>query len=157
MERRLLFLGAMSPSRYALLLVSCTLLGAGITAGAARAASAEELPSLQTHHGARVARDVALTSGESPAVSFAQAEAAEPVASARSAAPRPAPRADTPDVLVDDPAPFAESSPPLWDDLFPGVGGAASATAGAGRTRCYDQLQGVGGISPCPADTQRLR
>lgn len=45
--------------------------------------------------------------------------------------------------------------PLLWDDLFPAPPRPATGTAPPARTPCFDHLQGIEGLSPCPAATPR--
>lgn len=74
---------------------------------------------------------------------------AVPRAAPRSFAPKPPPEplafiADVPDV------PVPPATPPVTlDNLFPPV------ARGAAPAPCFDQLQGIGGLSPCGAATPR--
>lgn len=84
-----------------------------------------------------------------------------PVPEAQRPAPPPPPRwrkappAIVTAVVSDPPAMSAQPEPlPMtWEDLFPAQPVASGSSAAAAP--CFDQLQGVGGISPCPEVTTR--
>ena len=90
------------------------------------------------------------------AVTPAPATTVEPPA----VAPRPVttraarPRATPPVAILVEDEPPPPSTPLLWDELFP-----RSTKQSPGdpqvMTPCFDQLQGVEGLSPCPAATPR--
>jgi hypothetical protein len=62
-----------------------------------------------------------------------------------------APSSEVTTVLSDPPAP--EPLPMMWEDLFPAQ--PASSRSGVSPAQCFDQLQGIGGISPCSETTAR--
>jgi hypothetical protein len=62
---------------------------------------------------------------------------------------QPAPSGKVTTVLEDPPAP--EPLPMMWEDLFPAQ--PAPAGSSASPAACFDQLQGIGGISPCSQTT----
>jgi hypothetical protein len=46
------------------------------------------------------------------------------------------------------------SEPLTWDELFPDVSARATPSPnGAATTPCFDQLQGMHSMTPCPAAT----
>jgi hypothetical protein len=52
--------------------------------------------------------------------------------------------------------PGPPADPPLlWDDMFPGPPRPANGGASPAMAPCFDRLQGIGGLSPCPAVTPR--
>ena len=57
---------------------------------------------------------------------------------------------DVPD--LPEPGPHA---PLLWDDMFPAPPRSANGTNGPSARPCFDRLQGIEGLSPCPAVTPR--
>jgi hypothetical protein len=76
-------------------------------------------------------------------------------ASASRSASRHAPARPAVAILVEDEAPPPPPREPLlWDDIFPGAGPSAKSS-GKASPGCFDQLQGVRGLSPCPDTTPR--
>jgi hypothetical protein len=57
-------------------------------------------------------------------------------------------------VVPDLPEPPARS-PLLWDDLFPPPPPPPSGTLAPAAAPCFDKLQGIEGLSPCPLVTPR--
>jgi hypothetical protein len=85
-------------------------------------------------------------------------EAVPPVPAPRLArAPRPPASSDPDKVTIE--LPDLPEPPPqvplMLDDLYPVVAHAAPGAPGAALRPCFDQLQGVKGLSPCPDSTPR--
>jgi len=124
-----------------------------LAAGVAAAASPRRAEDLAAARDARHAVASSRPAGEMPAV-VAVSEAPRPTPAPRPVIrrpARPAPSSTVTAVLTDPPAP--EPLPMMWEDLFPPQPG--SSRSSASSMPCFDQLQGVGGVSPCPAVTQR--
>ena len=88
-----------------------------------------------------------------------RARAAPPATPAKAAPTRrrhPVKAAHAPvPVVLEMPEPEPQAM--TWDDLFPNVDRRAHLSRDqATRTPCYDQIQGVGGLSPCPEVTAQM-
>ncbi|HEX8796595.1 MAG TPA: hypothetical protein VF765_36845 [Polyangiaceae bacterium] len=120
-----------------------------LAVGFAAAASPRRTQDLAATRDARHAAGSSRPAGETPAVA--------PVAET----PRPVPAPPPPRVHRAPPPPASsgvtavvEDPPTMWEDtLFPAL--PASSRAGRSTAPCFDQLQGIGGVSPCPEVTQR--
>lgn len=126
-----------------------------LAVGFAAAASPRRAQDLAAMRDARHAAASSRPAGEAPVVApIPEAPRPAPAAPARlRARPRPRAQAAAPAgvtaVLTDPPAP--EPLPMTWEDLFPPQP-AASGPSGW-KPPCFDQLQGIAGISPCPGVT----
>jgi hypothetical protein len=76
-----------------------------------------------------------------------------PAPAVRARAPRREPGHISIEVL-DLPEPPQES-PLLWDDLFPAPARQGNGASSPATAPCFDRLQGIEGLSPCPAVTPR--
>jgi hypothetical protein len=129
-----------------------------VAVGVAAAASPRRAQDLAAARVARHAVGSSRPAGRTPVVvpvPETPRPAPAPPAHVRPARPapsvQPAPSSSVMTVLEDPPAP--EPLPMMWEDLFPAH--AAPAGSAASAAPCFDQLQGIGGVSPCPASTQR--
>jgi len=96
---------------------------------------------------------VILAAGVAAAASPRRAEDLAAARDARHAVASSRPAGEMPAVVAVSEAPRPEPLPMMWEDLFPPQPG--SSRSSASSMPCFDQLQGVGGVSPCPAVTQR--
>jgi hypothetical protein len=128
---------------------SVTLLGALVPAWR------EGAPRLETGEArAATRRSVVMTHGltmEAPLV-----PAPDTPAPAPPLRPRPSPSSRTPAAPVDSVSLFVPDRPEppphqplLWDDLFPAPPPPPPGTLAPAARPCFDQLQGIKGISPC--------
>jgi hypothetical protein len=124
-----------------------------VAVGVAAAASPRRAEDLAAARDARHASASSRPAGETPAI-VPVPEALRP---APSPAPvirrpaRPAPSSTVTAVLTDPPPP--DPLPMMWEDLFPAQ--PAASRSGSSSMQCFDQLQGVGGVSPCSETTAR--
>src|SRR5271166_2872442 len=129
-----------------------------LAVGFAAAASPRRAQDLAPARDARHAAGSSRPAGEAPAIApVAETSGPAPALPPRVRPARPTPRAQPAPsstvtaVLADPPA--SEPLPMMWEDLFPAQ--PASSQSSASAPPCFDQLQGIGGISPCPSVTSR--
>jgi hypothetical protein len=123
-----------------------------VAVGFAAAASPRRAHDLAAPRDARHAAASSRPAGEMPVV-VPVAEAPRPAPPPRVRRPaRPAPSSTVTTVLTDPSAP--EPLPMMWEDLFPAQPAAAGSSA-ASTMPCFDQLQGIAGVSPCSGATMR--
>ncbi len=128
-----------------------------LAVGFAAAASPRRAQDLAAMRDARHAAASSRPAGEAPVVApIPEAPRPVPVPPPRlRARPRPRAQAAAPvgvTAVLEDPRAH-ESLPMTWEDLFPPQPAASGPTGW--KPPCFDQLQGVGGISPCPGVTER--
>jgi hypothetical protein len=125
---------------------------------AAWTARAHAFPGASPHRGALSAHgQLHRSMGASLAFTPAPAPPAEPPQTvAPPLAPAPVRRraAHPVAVLVEDEPP-PPAAPLMWDELFPASTATGASSGAQGSSPCFDQLQGIGGLSPCPAATPR--
>ncbi|HTQ45058.1 MAG TPA: hypothetical protein VMI75_19995 [Polyangiaceae bacterium] len=126
-----------------------------LAAGVAAAASPRRAPDLAAARDARHAVASSRPAAKMPVivpVAETPRPAPPPLPVVRRPA-RPAPSSTVTAVLEDPPAPEPLPMPMTWEDLFPAQ--PASSRSGSSSMPCFDQLQGVGGVSPCSETTTR--
>jgi hypothetical protein len=130
-----------------------TLLGATVSTWTPSGPRLEPTASAATRHGMPAHR---LEAADVPQVSAspppAPVEPAPPPARARR---RPR-ETEPPVILVVPDLPEPPARPPLlWEDLFPPPPRPADGTLAPAAAPCFDKLQGIEGLSPCPSVTPR--